>query len=236
MPGRWHSSPAHTLSSCGLLTRWAIGTVGLMPLWMQQQRPVQGAGPLTRPRRPRRAVVRWLSLDSCLMWCYTGLATSHCFHTLSTAALGPAADAVERREKPLTDLVTRWGVSFTGRAARSPCKRWTCSPAVAGWDGRGRGPAEGGRPTLPKSVRGLRCGPAADEMPFSSRPAPTPCGACVVAPLRGRSGWDATAGLACAFVPVVCRCRCPGPVMRITTGYVPREGGTIAGTGPGYCT
>ena len=53
---------------------------------------------------------------------------------------------------------------------------------------------------MPESVRGLRCGPAADEMPLSSRPAPTPCGACVVAPLRGRSGWDATAGLACAFV------------------------------------
>lgn len=103
-------------------------------------------------------------------------------------------------EKPLTGLVTRWGVSFSGRAARSPCKRWTSSPAVAGRDGRGRGPAEGGRPTLPESVRGLRCGPAADEMPLTSRPAPTPCGACVVAPLRGRSGWDATAGLACAFV------------------------------------
>lgn len=100
MPGRWPSSPAHTLSSCGLLTRWAIGTVGLMLLWMQQQqRPGQGAGPLTRPRRPRRAVVRWLSLDSCWLWGYTGLATSHCFHTLSIAALGPAADAVERREK-----------------------------------------------------------------------------------------------------------------------------------------
>ena len=103
-------------------------------------------------------------------------------------------------EKPLTGLVTRWGVSFIGRAARSPCKRWTSSPAVAGRDGRGRGPAEGGRPTSPESVRGLRCGPAADEMPITSRPAPTPCGACVVAPLRGRSGWDATAGLACAFV------------------------------------
>ena len=71
-----------------------------MPLLTQQrQRPAQGAGPLTRPRRPRLAVVRWLPLDSCLLWCYTGLATSHCFHTLSIAALGPAADAVERREK-----------------------------------------------------------------------------------------------------------------------------------------
>ena len=91
---------------------------------------------------------------------------------------------------------------------------------------------------MPESVRGLRCGPAADEMPLPSRPAPTPCGACVVAPLRGRSGWDATAGLACAFVARGggrCRCRA-GPVMRITTGYVPRKGGTIAGLRPGYCT
>lgn len=72
MPSRWPSSPAHTLSSCGLLMRWVIGTVGLMLLWMQQQqRPAQGVGPLTRPRRPRLAVVRWLLLDSLMLWLYT---------------------------------------------------------------------------------------------------------------------------------------------------------------------
>lgn len=197
---RWPSSPARMSSSSGLRTRWATVMGGLMPLWMQQQRrAARNAGPLTRPRRPRLAVVRWLLLDSLTLWLYTGLASSHCFHTLSIAALGPAADAVERRENPHRTCHPV-GVCFSGRAARSPCKRWTSSPAVAGRDGRGRGPAEGGRPTSPESVRGLRGGPAADEMPITSRPAPTPCGACVVAPLRGRSGWYATAGFACAFV------------------------------------
>ena len=103
MRSRWPSSPAHTLSSCGLLMRWAIGTAGLMLLWMQQQRPGQGAGPLTRPRRPRRrrlAVVRWLLLDSCPLWCYTEC-SSLCFCIrVCFVALGPAADAVERRKTP----------------------------------------------------------------------------------------------------------------------------------------
>jgi hypothetical protein len=53
--------------------KWAIVTAVLMPLWMrQQQRPARNAGPLmTRPRRPRLAVVRWLSLDSLTLWRYT---------------------------------------------------------------------------------------------------------------------------------------------------------------------
>lgn len=76
---RWPSSPARMSSSSGLRTRWDTVMGGLMPLWMQQQRrPARNAGPLTRPRRPRLAVVRWLLLDSWTLWCYTEC-SSLCF-------------------------------------------------------------------------------------------------------------------------------------------------------------
>lgn len=114
---RWPSSPARMSSSSGLRTRWDTVMGGLMPLWMQQQRrPARNAGPLTRPRRPRLAVVRWLLLDSWTLWCYTEC-SSLCFCILVCfVALGPAADAVERRKNP-TGLVTRWGFCFTLIAA-----------------------------------------------------------------------------------------------------------------------
>lgn len=101
MSHRWPSSPARMSSSSGLRTRWDTVMGGLMPLWMQQQRrPARNAGPLTRPRRPRLAVVRWLLLDSLTLWCYTEC-SSLCFCILVCfVALGPAADAVERRQNP----------------------------------------------------------------------------------------------------------------------------------------
>lgn len=85
---RWPSSPARMSSSSGLRTRWDTVMGGLMPLWMQQQRrPARNAGPLTRPRRPRRAVVLWLSLDSLTLWRYTVLVKmpllSHSFYCCS---------------------------------------------------------------------------------------------------------------------------------------------------------
>lgn len=75
MLGRWPSLSARLSSSSGLRTRWVTVTVGLTLLWM---RPAQGAGPLTRPRRPRLAVVLWLLLDSLELWCYTEC-SSLCF-------------------------------------------------------------------------------------------------------------------------------------------------------------
>ena len=42
------------------------------------QQPARNAGPLTRPRPPRLAVVRWLLLDSWTLWCYTEC-SSLCF-------------------------------------------------------------------------------------------------------------------------------------------------------------
>lgn len=134
---RWPSSPARMSSSSGLRTRWDTVMGGLMPLWMQQQRrPARNAGPLTRPRRPRLAVVRWLLLDSWTLWCYTEC-SSLCFCILVCfVALGPAADAVERRRNP-TGLVTRWGFCFTRIAAlwllsgcRLQCRKNMSLPAV----------------------------------------------------------------------------------------------------------
>ena len=111
MLGRWPSLPARMSSSFGRLTKWDTGTGGLMLLWM---RPARNAGPLTRPRRPRRprlAVVRWLLLDSRALWCYTEC-SSLCFCILVCfVALGPAADAVERRKNPSPVLSPGGGFS-----------------------------------------------------------------------------------------------------------------------------
>ena len=57
--------------------------VGLTLRLMQQQRPTRNTGPLmTRPRRPRLAVVRWLSLDSLTLWRYTVLVKNAIASTL----------------------------------------------------------------------------------------------------------------------------------------------------------
>jgi hypothetical protein len=154
MPGRWPSSPAHTLSSCGLLTRWVIGTVGLTLLWMrQQQRPAQGAGPLTRPRRQRLAVVRWLLLDNCTLWRYTVFVKNAIASTLFLLLLLALRLMLWSGEKkPLTGLVTRWGaflrlgpsVGCGARAHSGPCPYWFIWLAVL-CQGPQSGPA-GARP------------------------------------------------------------------------------------------
>lgn len=79
-------------------------------MMQQRQRPAHGAGPLTRPRRPRLAVVRWRLLDSCPLWCYTEC-SSLCFCILCFVALGPAADAAERRKNPSPVLSPGGGFS-----------------------------------------------------------------------------------------------------------------------------
>ena len=76
---RWPSSPAHMNSSCGQRTKWATVTVGLTLRLMQQQRPTRNIGPLTRPRRPRLAVVLLLLLDSWALWRYTGFGNAIAF-------------------------------------------------------------------------------------------------------------------------------------------------------------
>lgn len=107
---RWPSSPARMSSSCGLLTRWDTVTGGLMLLWM---RPARSGGPLTRPHRPRLAVVRWLRLDSLALWCYTEC-SSLCFCILCFVALGPATDVVERRKNPSPALSPGGGFLASG--------------------------------------------------------------------------------------------------------------------------
>ena len=103
------SSLAHMSSSSGQRMKWDTGMGGLMLLWM---RPARSGGPLmTRPRRQRLAVVRWLLLDSLALWCYTEC-SSLCFCILVCfVALGPAADAVERRKNPSPVLSPGGGFS-----------------------------------------------------------------------------------------------------------------------------
>lgn len=76
------SSPAHMSSSSGQRMKWAIGLVGLTLRLMQQQRPTRNAGPLTRLHRPLLAVVRWLLLDSFVLWRYTVLVKNAIASTL----------------------------------------------------------------------------------------------------------------------------------------------------------
>ena len=186
---RWPSSPAHTLSSCGLLTRWGTVMGVLMPLWMQQQRrPARNAGPLTRPRRPRRAVVRWLSLDSLALWCYTEC-SSLCFCILCFVALGPAADAVERRKNPSPALSPGGGFLLSAGLLDHRVSGGLAAPPKLGGMGGGGGPLRGAA---------LLCR--------------SPCGACVVAPLRTR-----------------CRLPADQPRPRAGPALWPRCGGAPAG-------
>lgn len=99
--------------------RWVIVTAVLMPLWMrQQQRPARNAGPLmTRPRRPRLEVVRWLSLDSLTLWRYTVFVKNAIASTLFLLLLLAPLLMLWSEDKTPTGLVTRWGFCFTLIAA-----------------------------------------------------------------------------------------------------------------------
>lgn len=108
MLGRWPSSPARLSSSSGLRMRWVIVMAGLTLLWM---RPAQGAGPLTRPRRPRLAVVRWLLLDSWALWRYTGFGNAIAFASFVLLLLALRL-MLWSEEKTPTGLVTRWGFFY----------------------------------------------------------------------------------------------------------------------------
>ena len=95
-----------------------------MLLWMQQQqRPAQGVGPLTRPRRPRLAVVRWLLLDSCPLWCYTEC-SSLCFCILVVLLL-------------LAPLLMLWSEKKTPHRSCHPVGGFLASGALGGLWGKG---------------------------------------------------------------------------------------------------
>lgn len=108
MLGRWPSSPARLSSSFGLRTRWVIVTGGLTLLWM---RPARNIGPLTRPRRPRLAVVLWLLLDSWALWRYTGFGNAIAFASFVLLLLALRL-MLWSEEKTPTGLVTRWGFFY----------------------------------------------------------------------------------------------------------------------------
>lgn len=108
---RWPSSPAHMNSSCGQRTKWATVTVGLTLRLMQQQRPTRNIGPLTRPRRPRLAVVLLLLLDSWALWRYTGFGNAIAFASFVLLLLALRL-MLWSEEKTPTGLVTRWGFFY----------------------------------------------------------------------------------------------------------------------------
>lgn len=67
---------------------------------------------MTRPRRQRLAVVRWLSLDSLALWCYTVLAnTAIAFTLFLLLFLALQLDVVERRKNPSPVLSPGGGFS-----------------------------------------------------------------------------------------------------------------------------
>lgn len=70
---------------------------------------------MTRPRRQRLAVVRWLSLDSLALWCYTVLANTAIASTLFLLLLlALQLDVVERRKTPSPVLSPGGGVLASG--------------------------------------------------------------------------------------------------------------------------
>lgn len=133
-------------SSSGLRMRWVIVTAGLMPLWMRhQQRPARNAGPLmTRPRRPRLAVVRLLLLDSLALWCYTECSIL-CFCILFVLLL-------------LAPLLMLWSEEKTPHRSCHPVGGFLASGALGGlW---GKGP-QWALPLLVHLAGGLMSRPAA---------------------------------------------------------------------------
>lgn len=195
MLGRWPSSPARMSSSCGRRTRWDTGTAGLTLLWM---RPARNGGPLTRPHRPRRAVVRWLPLDSCPLWCYTEC-SSLCFCILQVCfvALGPAADAVERRKTPHRSCHPVGGFLCLGpsvgcgaRAHSGPCPYWfiwlavLCQgPLKAAPQGLGLGIRS---PVRYPAAAGVLCAPAARKAGIGPACGALAGGVQIAAPRRGK--------------------------------------------------